>query len=115
MELEFMGLKLKGNSNWLIKLREIYNFIPQKDYNFLNKFIVIDEEVIGGKHFYKVQQLSNKGIRIIDKLDIGFTSTQIPVDEFDERFSEKVRVYVPKENLTKEIIDNANIFYRKVG
>lgn len=108
MKLEFKVFKLKEESQ---SLKYIKNRIERlkKDgklkYNLKNEFIIVGEE----NEYYKVQQLHENGLTLVDGLDIEELSLRLLKKELEWDGVTFTILDIPKKYLNIDIVDNIKI------
>lgn len=109
MLLEFRVVELKGNSNWLERMKKQTEMLKANNnlrHEMRNEFIIVGEERIENEEYYKVNQLNKNGLCIFGGLDLSTISLTIPKKEFNWDGETFTRLDIPKENLTVDIIDD---------
>ncbi len=110
MKINFKVLKLKEGSKHYESLKRQYerakssnNFSGRKS---LNEFILVGTEIVEGEEWYKVNQLTDRGLVLIGDLKLDEIALSIPKEEFTwdgESFNE---IDLPKKYLSVDLLDN---------
>lgn len=120
MILKFRVISLKDSSKYLKNILE-RNEILRKQINLRheirNEFIIIGEEIIDGKEYFKVNQLDENtlsifkkldenGLSILEELDLATISWTIPKKEFRLNNTLYKELDISKQNLTLDLIND---------
>ncbi len=109
MLLEFRLISLKEESKYLaamIRQTEMLRKQNNLRHEMRNEFIIVGEEVIDNKEYFKVNQLNENGLSIFGGLYLDEIALTIPKDDFMWDGTLYTELDIPKENLTLDLIDN---------
>ena len=110
MKINFKVLKLKESSKYYESLKRQYerakaskNFSGRKS---LNEFILVGSEIVDGEEWYKVHQLTDRGLVLICDFNLDEIVLPIPKKEFTWDGDSFNEIDIPKKHLTVDIIEN---------
>nr|UVX42522.1 MAG: hypothetical protein [Bacteriophage sp.] len=109
MILEFRVINLKDSSKYLKSMLERSEMLRKQNnlrHEMKNEFIIVGEEIVDGKEYFKVNQLNEHGLSIFGELDLATISLTIPKEEFIWDGTLYTELDIPKENLTLDLIDD---------
>lgn len=105
MILEFKVLELGKDTKQFKSLKAIHKRIKNPNREFVNEFIVVGSESSDNIDYYKVQQLSCKGLVLIGGLKLDEISLIIPKSDFIWDGVTYTEIDIPKEYLDIDIIE----------
>ena len=109
MILEFRVLSLKQNSKELQKMEERLSRLRNENnlrHEMKNEFIIVGEQTVDGKEYFKVNQLNKEGLSLFPDIDIADVSLTVPKEELEWDGSLYTEIDIPKENLSVDTVDN---------